>query len=872
MVISLVRTFVFGLVLTMQVVVLAQAQTDSILSPAYYDTWETIQNLKLKAEGDYVAFVTLTRTPKSRLYLINTRSREQMQFDAGMVYDFIPGTNWFTYVNGTDRYFLNLQTKRQLQFSGVRQYRYDDEREQLLLYGADQSLELIRMRDEEVLFRQEQVKQLVSPEDGKQVFFVKTTATEDQIMFYDLRSETLKVLYTAPKGQLDKLVLDGTALVWVEQQETHPELHVLPNFKTGDKMHVLKLEDRNFPKGSQFVTRRTGDLVVRGECAAILFKVQIPKVQTEADTLYKSGIEQWNSSDPELYPRMRGVYDMVNLPREYVWWYTEDRLVELSSETCPVIALSDDLETALGYDRYRYKTLTSNHGPIDLYQIDPYTGTRNLVLEGFPFALNSTLNLAPDGKAVAYFSRKNWWFYDFETGKQVSITGGLNTAFYDMHYDAGGEAPPAGRLYWDVSGEYIYLRDNYDLYAFKRSDTSLIRITRGAEKDIRFEIDRSSMEDRNPENLSSPFTPQKVDLDDGIVLKGVNQNTYAEQLTYLKGNFKVKEILKEPARIRLPEVVSNGKMAVFKQETSNTSPALYVKRAGQEATRIFETNPELTGHYNPRTTLIDYTGIGDQDLKAVLYYPLNYDPHKQYPMVVHLYERQSQYLHRYFRPDDLIGLKGFNPFELLREGYFVLMPDLNFIPGKVRESVTIGINNAVDAALKKAPVDASNIGIYGYSFGGYEAALLATQSHRFKTYIAGGAPLDTYIKYFSVAWNLNEANYYFLENHQIREAGTFFERKQSYMNNSALYLSDQISSPMLLFSGKEDGQVNWTDGLSLYLSLRRQEKPAIFLVYEGENHAFMKPENNRDISDRILDWFDYHLKGIQDSPWIELEY
>jgi dipeptidyl aminopeptidase/acylaminoacyl peptidase len=42
--------------------------------------------------------------------------------------------------------------------------------------------------------------------------------------------------------------------------------------------------------------------------------------------------------------------------------------------------------------------------------------------------------------------------------------------------------------------------------------------------------------------------------------------------------------------------------------------------------------------------------------------------------------------------------------------------------------------------------------------------------------------------------------------------------------------------------------------------------PTQLIVYPGEGHLFVKPENQTDRMDRTVAWFDKYLKNRQDSP------
>lgn len=77
-----------------------------------------------------------------------------------------------------------------------------------------------------------------------------------------------------------------------------------------------------------------------------------------------------------------------------------------------------------------------------------------------------------------------------------------------------------------------------------------------------------------------------------------------------------------------------------------------------------------------------------------------------------------------------------------------------------------------------------------------------------------------------------------------------------------------INTPLLLFAGTEDTQVDWTQSRELQVALWRLGKKSTLLVYPGEGHGLNKESNQLDITMRVKTWFDYYLKGGKPADWI----
>ena len=68
--------------------------------------------------------------------------------------------------------------------------------------------------------------------------------------------------------------------------------------------------------------------------------------------------------------------------------------------------------------------------------------------------------------------------------------------------------------------------------------------------------------------------------------------------------------------------------------------------------------------------------------------------------------------------------------------------------------------------------------------------------------------------------------------------------------------------------GDKDGAVDWHQGIEMYGTMRRMEKPFVMLVYADENHNFTKKENQIDYQKRQREWFDHYLLGKPAEKWI----
>jgi dipeptidyl aminopeptidase/acylaminoacyl peptidase len=77
-----------------------------------------------------------------------------------------------------------------------------------------------------------------------------------------------------------------------------------------------------------------------------------------------------------------------------------------------------------------------------------------------------------------------------------------------------------------------------------------------------------------------------------------------------------------------------------------------------------------------------------------------------------------------------------------------------------------------------------------------------------------------------------------------------------------------MNTPLLVEFGTDDGAVDFNQGVELYNTMRRMQKPFAMLVYEGENHGLAREENQIDYATRAFEWHEHFLLGKEAADWI----
>ena len=145
----------------------------------------------------------------------------------------------------------------------------------------------------------------------------------------------------------------------------------------------------------------------------------------------------------------------------------------------------------------------------------------------------------------------------------------------------------------------------------------------------------------------------------------------------------------------------------------------------------------------------------------------------------------------------------------------------------------------------------------------------STSGDLFSAAVAGAPLINMISMYNEIYWNSGSPNQNIFETSQGRLREPWWNLMDEYIANSPMFNADKIVTPLMIAFGTKDGAVDWHQGIEMFTTMRRMEKPFIMLVYEGENHSLRIEENMKDYAHRVHHFFDHHLKGKEPEAWID---
>jgi dipeptidyl aminopeptidase/acylaminoacyl peptidase len=583
--------------------------------------------------------------------------------------------------------------------------------------------------------------------------------------------------------------------------------------------------------------------------------------------LSKAELDVWHWNDPRIIPQQkmlwerekdrtyRAVLRLGDFGRSQApAGAAAPSLVVLADRSLPDVTIPDNPRVALGTSDVPYLIETTwGERFRDVYVVDLQKGGRKLVAS----KLRGQPSLSPDGRYVAFYDDKQWRLYDVAAGATRALTVGLGVNLFDEEHDTPDTPPSYGLGGWVDEGAALLVYDRYDIWKVPAAGGAPVNLTggEGRKREITFRVvaldpETKWISSREPLLLTAFHNREK------------NWGFYAT--SFAKPGAQPR--LDEKKLFRFLAKADKADVLLYTREDFGEYPDIWVSDpAFRQPQKVSNANPQIADFAWGAAELVEYKSQDGVPLQGVLIKPANYQPGKRYPVITYFYERQSQRLYEFNQP-----VVNHRPSFAVYAGagYAVFLPDIVFTVGHPGQSMLRCLVPAVQKLVDMGVADPNALGLHGHSWGGYGTAYIVTQTDMFKAAVTGAPVANMTSAYGGIRWESGLARQFQYEQSQSRIGGTLWEKRDLYIENSALFFVDRVKTPLLIEHGDEDGAVPWYQGIELYLALRRLGKDCIFLQYRGEPHHLQKYPNKLDYSIKMKEYFDHYLKGEPAAEWI----
>jgi dipeptidyl aminopeptidase/acylaminoacyl peptidase len=170
---------------------------------------------------------------------------------------------------------------------------------------------------------------------------------------------------------------------------------------------------------------------------------------------------------------------------------------------------------------------------------------------------------------------------------------------------------------------------------------------------------------------------------------------------------------------------------------------------------------------------------------------------------------------------------------------------------------------------KRSYVDAKRMGLQGHGFGGFETNYIITHSNLFAAAMSASGVTDFVSAYGSIIGDGSSRQRQY-ELYRDRIGASLWERPDLYIENSPVFWADRVTTPLLMMTNYNDGDVPCQQGIEFFTALRWLGKKAWMLQYDGEGHQIYSKTAQEDLTIRMAQFFEYYLKGEPPPKWMTI--
>ena len=684
------------------------------------------------------------------------------------------------------------------------------------------------------------------------------------VYFYNITTEESKEIqsdsWTYDKLSIDKYGKQAAYYVAKDSAAIDSlkyDLHFLKSLDTTPKK--IAGTDINVAANWQLTKGRSPYFSENGK--RLFFYTQ-PRLEYTIDTTLMDDeiaqVDVWNYKDRMTQPEQKlRKSRLQNKSTEQFYDTATGEIINLNSYDATGTLWDRDLEKNLVLiaDNEKYDIARSWEYPwrTDYYLQNVFTGERELLLANS----GSRPQFNPAHTHVVYynFDDRHWHSINLNTLLDKSLTQGLGVAFHDVDDDHPALPPSYGFGGFDKEGKAI-LQDKYDLWTVDLSTSQAPqRITKGRESNITYRT-----ENLDPENRSLATY-----LNDKMLLSSFNHIT-KDSYIHLLGNDGMEYFVKHEGFDNSAFAkAKNDNTLLYRKSNFQNYPDVYI--AGEKGMeRLTNINPQQDDFKWGSVELFTWNAYDGTKLEGLIYKPEDFDPAKKYPMIVYFYEKYSDRLHGYRSPQPSASTVNFS--YLTSNDYLVFVPDIVYKDGHPGESAYNCIVSGTEAVAQLGYVDRDAMALQGQSWGGYQTAYLVTRTNMYAAAMAGAPVSNMTSAYGGIRWGSGLSRAFQYERTQTRIGKNLWEGLDLYMENSPLFHIPKIETPLLMMHNDEDGAVPYYQGIEMFMGMRRLNKPAWLLVYNKEAHNLRKMKNKRDLSVRMMQFFDHFLKGEDAPVWM----
>lgn len=797
--------------------------------------WYDVEFQKMSEDQRWMTYVKSFRNKQQLVVLKDIEADEEFEFENSLSHELLDNDIFITHSRDKVLTVFDLRSKNRKIINNCQQYFITGPKTLLLIINYDAAKNYAAVRYEvdtglQTMVSAEVLK-YVSKEDNNLLMIQQ----KDRYIFHNFGLGIRKEFVCNDEEDLADWFFDplNMSLTMIKKLSNHTS----PKVEMTDLLNGQKTVDVLLPVN---IADATSFKILTTNDDKILFEVTRPPIGDRSSDLEP---EIWKTDDSIIYPldKIRGAF---NARKQLILYNMKGKKINsLDLGTNDYRILAGDKILLLDGTIYQdYRTYSKK---VDAIMINLESGEKHYVIRGFA-ADNHNLVLAPGKNIISYSLENRWHIYNIETLTDTVVKlsyakdSGKRQYYSDHRYNF---------LRWISNNDFLIGTDRR-IYSVDASSLTVNCIFNGSEDQTvtLLLIERSNPEEWK-ENKRFFFLRHIADR---------NTEIYCWQDNLLKKVYETENGIGKMT-------VSRSKLIFNEHNSDLPTKIIQLDAAGPKV--LVKSNPEYKDFTWGKKKVVSYKFKG-KELKGTLYYPVGFKPGKKYPMIVHIYLQKSTKSKAFYLPNSF-SEEGFDKDLLTLNGYFVLMPDIDQKMLNPGNSAVACVKAAVQKVLKtEENIDSKSLGLIGHSYGGYETNFIVSQTDMFAAAVSGSGISDPIGWYFSMDWNMKRPEFWRFEDSVFHIGAPFFSNKKKNLTQSPLLFADRINTPLLIWTGKEDRHVDWEQSVTLHLALRNLQKTSTLLVYPKEAHIVMDKTRAKDLTNKVLGWFDHYLKKKK-VTWIQ---
>jgi dipeptidyl aminopeptidase/acylaminoacyl peptidase len=253
-----------------------------------------------------------------------------------------------------------------------------------------------------------------------------------------------------------------------------------------------------------------------------------------------------------------------------------------------------------------------------------------------------------------------------------------------------------------------------------------------------------------------------------------------------------------------------------------------------------------------------FKGANGDSVQGMLLKPPGFDASKKFPVVLLIHGGpQGAWL------DNWHGRWNYQMFAATGAGIVIINPrgstgyGQKFVDEISKDwggAVYTDLMNGLDAALaRNSWLDGNRAGAAGGSFGGYMVDWIAGHTQRFKALVSHAGPYNLENMYGATE------ELWFPEWEYGGPTWDSASMANQYRKRSPHLFAKNFRTPTLVTGGELDFRLPYTEDLSIFTALQRQDVPSRLVMFPDEGHWIAKPQNQRLWWNEVQGWLRKYL-------------